>query len=271
MAELGRLVIGLGPVAIPLDRLITVLAIIVFLVVAARLRARARASARAMAAVILGFIVARLAYVLQHSEAFRQDYWAALAIWQGGFSPWPGVLAASALLALSVRHWRQRWPPLAVLAIVFGVWLGTMAMVRAHDVGPMPHGIVLASTTGETLALDRLRGRPFVINFWASWCGPCRREMPMIVAAARDSQSVPILFVNQGEDAASVAAFLAREQLSPARLLLDPGQRAGKAMTAGMLPTTIFVASDGTIRERHAGEISRAGLAEGIDGLLARR
>ena len=91
----------------------------------------------------------------------------------------------------------------------------------------------------------------------------------MLVRAAAARPSVPILFVNQGESADTVRGFLAAKRLTSRYILLDPSQDFSRAGGSGAFPTTLFVGSDGTIRNTHAGEISRPALDDGIDDLLA--
>jgi cytochrome c biogenesis protein CcmG/thiol:disulfide interchange protein DsbE len=253
--------------AIPLDRLITVLAIVAFVALESWLAARTGRRTPATMAAIVGLVAARIVYVVQHLASYSQDPWSSVAVWQGGFSSWAGVSAAGIVLAFTGKGWRERWPALIVLATTFALWSVATGYLRERDVRPMPAGVVLTTLDGRPMALEQLRGRPFVINLWASWCGPCRREMPMLAAAAKARGDVPILFVNEGETLAVVRTFLAREGLAPPNMLLDPEQRAGRILAFGVLPTTLFVSSEGVIRERHVGEISRAGLDESTDDL----
>ena len=90
--------------------------------------------------------------------------------------------------------------------------------------------------------------------------------MTLSLAAARPA--VPVLFIDQGETPDAVKAFLATKRLTSPHLLIDPSQDFSRAVGSGALPTTVFVAGDGMIRESHAGEISRAALDDGIDDIL---
>lgn len=254
--------------AIPSDRLAALLAMVAFVSIASWAASRAGRQVPAMAAAVVGVVAARAVYVGQHLASYRQDPWSSLAIWQGGLTTWAGVAAAGIVLVIAGKSWRERWPSLAVLAMTFAVWSAAAAYLREREMRPMPADVVLTTLDGRSMAVDRLRGRPFVINLWASWCGPCRREMPMLAAAAKARSDVPILFVNQGEAPDVVRAFLAREGLDVPNVLLDPDQRAGRMLASGILPTTLFFSRGGVVRERQAGEISRAGLDDAIDDLL---
>jgi cytochrome c biogenesis protein CcmG/thiol:disulfide interchange protein DsbE len=90
----------------------------------------------------------------------------------------------------------------------------------------------------------------------------------MLVRTATARPSVPVLLIDQGERRDTVAAYLATKRLISPQVLIDPSQNFGRFAGSSALPTTLFVASDGTIRRNHAGEISRAALDAGIDNLL---
>jgi thiol-disulfide isomerase/thioredoxin len=131
-----------------------------------------------------------------------------------------------------------------------------------------------AATSGEPLPAFALRapdgtvesikrdGRPIVINLWASWCPPCRREMPTLVTAAAVNGNVQFLFLNQGESADTVEAFFKRLALKPDGVLLDPATSVMQHYQAAGLPMTMFFNGDGRLAGTHVGEISREELSE---------
>src|SRR5690606_18069835 len=90
---------------------------------------------------------------------------------------------------------RNRWMIfLAVLLVAGPLWLWVNRAPVDAQVGALPPGpavgrpapdFTLTTLEGETLALSELRGTPVVLNFWATWCGPCQREMPALQAAAQ--------------------------------------------------------------------------------------
>jgi thiol-disulfide isomerase/thioredoxin len=114
--------------------------------------------------------------------------------------------------------------------------------------------------------LDAMRGEPFVLNLWATWCPPCQREMPMMADVAARSP-IPVFFINQGEDAPKIRAFLNDRRLTEATVLVDTRGALGSALQAPALPTTLFVDATGQVRVRHSGEISRAALTATIRNL----
>lgn len=117
------------------------------------------------------------------------------------------------------------------------------------------------------MSLDDLRGRPFVVNLWASWCGPCRREMPMFLEIASRTPDVPVLLVNQGEEQRLIQSFLEHEGLPAKNILSDRGASLMRLTGSGGLPTSLFVRPDGRIEQAPMGELSRAALLQGLERL----
>jgi thiol-disulfide isomerase/thioredoxin len=106
--------------------------------------------------------------------------------------------------------------------------------------------LALPRLEGGRFDLRELRGRPALINFWASWCAPCREEMPSLarLASARAGDGLVVIAINYRESAATVRRFL--ESLGaplPAVLpvLLDQSGEAAKAWTPRIFPTTVFI------------------------------
>lgn len=254
-------VIQLGPAAIAVERLIAVALVLIFLAVASHRSFGETASRTAWLAVGAGILGARLTYVAQNFAAFEPDPLSALYLWQGGFSIAGGLAAAAAVLVVGQRG-TGRLRSLALLAALGGLGIAAQLALAETQSRPFPAAAALTNLDGGQGQLPGRQGKPFVVNLWASWCPPCRREMPMLVAAATDSP-VPILFVNQGEEAATVRSFAARMRLDPDAVLLDRAMALSE-VGGGALPATIFVGGDGVIRSVHFGEISRAALLGGI-------
>lgn len=250
----------LGPLAMAADRAIAVLAIWAFVGVGALVarRAEPQASRVAWIAAFVGIVAARIGFILENLSAYLVEPWSMLALWQGGFSPWIGVTAAAVTVFGLLGRQRAARVLVGTLAALSLTFVGVTAAI-APAPRPLPQGLALATLAGQPIGLDTLRGKPLVINLWATWCPPCRREMPMLVDVARTSP-VPILLVNQGETPAQVRKFLADNRLPGDSIALDASQSVAAATRAGAFPTTVFIDADGRIVSVHAGEISRAAL-----------
>ena len=114
-------------------------------------------------------------------------------------------------------------------------------------------------------------GKPMVVNLWATWCPPCRREMPVLAAAQKQETGVSFVFVNQGEAGAGATAqrYLSIEKIELTNVLLDQGARLGREVGSGSLPTTLFYDANGRLVDTHLGQLSAASLASKLSKLRA--
>ena len=129
---------------------------------------------------------------------------------------------------------------------------------------PAPDFTLTRFDTGEETRLSDLRGKPVILNFWATWCRPCRAEMPALQATyERYGEDLLVIGVDQGEASGVVGPFLEEFGIT-FPILLDGDMSVGREYRILGLPTTFFIDSQGIVRGVHAGEINSAILAEGI-------
>lgn len=128
-------------------------------------------------------------------------------------------------------------------------------------------GLVDGSPERFALELRRLRGAPVVVNFWATWCDPCKEEMPRLVSAARRYRDLRFLGVNVQDDPTAARRFV-REYGIPFDSLTDPKRDIVRSQKILGLPVTQFYAADGGLAFVHSGEISDDELKEKIDELV---
>lgn len=102
--------------------------------------------------------------------------------------------------------------------------------------------------------------RPLVVNLWATWCAPCRAEMPIFAKVQRERPDVQFAFVNQGEALAPIEAYLQRESLDLRSVWRDPGSAVGAAVGSSGLPTTLVFDAQGRLVKMHLGVLSEAAL-----------
>ncbi len=219
--------------------------------------------------VALAVVAARLAYVARFSDAYLAAPLSMLAIRDGGFSALAGVAAGVAAAAL--MGWRDRARRVALLAgagagaSVFAV-VALVALAMPAPATPLPQ-FTLSRLEGGALALPDLAGKPVVINLWASWCGPCRNEMPVLRQAQRDHPEITFIFVNQGETSAAIQAYLGAERLVLDNVVLDTGSLVARKLGSKGLPTTFFFDRSGKMTGRRVGEVSAATLGEQLAAL----
>ena len=135
-------------------------------------------------------------------------------------------------------------------------------LVEAGSVAP---DFELPDVNGDMVRLSDFAGRPVILNFWATWCAPCRVEMPALQEAQAEfgDDGPVVLTINQEESAERVTEFFDEVGLTlPA--LLDAEAEVGMAYSAIFLPTTVIVGPDGIVSAVHRGVISR----EEVDGYL---
>jgi len=129
---------------------------------------------------------------------------------------------------------------------------------------PAPPFALKAVGSGETIDLDSLRGKPVVLNFWATWCGPCYEEHPTLVANARvlpNVQFVGVVF-NDTED--KIMRFLA-ERGTAYPTLLDGNGKTAIAYGVGGVPETYFINPSGTIVAKFEGPLTTEALQANLE------
>ena len=136
---------------------------------------------------------------------------------------------------------------------------GTATFLKLEDRKSAPELFAL-DFNGKEIDLKNYKNKVIVLNVWGSWCGPCRQEMPVFARLQRTEADVLFLFINQGESAQDVQAYLRGTQLPVRGVWLDLTSELGPAVGVAGLPATLFVNSDGRIVERHFGVLSEPAL-----------
>jgi thiol-disulfide isomerase/thioredoxin len=247
-----------GPFALPWARVQVALALLLLVGVAEVLARRVdkRLSPWAQGAVLVGLLGARLGFVLENASVYARDPLSVFYFWQGGFDPWWGILAGGGYTLMTLpRHlWRYALGAALAAGLVAGVLFTRQGRVEE---GRLP-ALTLSTLGGTGVNLESFRGRPVVLNAWATWCPPCRRELPMMARLAQENPGVHFLFVSQGEGPLVVRQFLQERGLEVQWVLLDPETRLSQALGIQGLPTTFFFDGEGRLVARHLGELSEA-------------
>jgi cytochrome oxidase Cu insertion factor (SCO1/SenC/PrrC family)/thiol-disulfide isomerase/thioredoxin len=130
----------------------------------------------------------------------------------------------------------------------------TGPIAPATQTGARAPAFALMATDSGRVSLGSLAGKPLVINFWASYCPPCRAEMPMLVRDVGAAPSARLVLIDEGDSADAARGFLNALGITQPSLL-DPDLSAGHAYGAIAYPTTVFVKPDGTIAARQVGQL----------------
>jgi len=267
--------ISVGPLPMTLMVLLVALAIAIAVGWQVARRAPAQPPVKVMPTILdmlfVGVVAARLGFVLEWLPQYLADPWSIIRIGDGGFSVWAGVLAGVGFGAWRARKAQPLRRPLA-FGVVAGLasWavLGGSLLLMQQSVLKLP-ATELTTLEGATTNLSALSGKPMVVNLWATWCPPCRREMPVLANAQLRHSDVEFAFVNQGEPAQVIDDYLAGGDLQLRNVLLDLFSSVSREAGSRGLPTTLFFDADGRLVDTHMGELSEASLAQKLRRLGA--
>jgi thiol-disulfide isomerase/thioredoxin len=262
--------VGLGPFSLSIGHLLLILAFIVALIAGAIAgRKRNLPISGSLADIFLAALVgARIGFVVRFFEYYRDDWLGIIDIRDGGFDVMSGLVVA--LLFAGYLLWRRtniRQPlgiAMAAGLMTWGLTTGVIALIENQAQG-LPD-VALTDLNEQPVSLDSLtRGQPMVVNLWATWCGPCVREMPVLEDAQQRYPGVNFVFANQGEHPETINRFLNEQNLQLDHVLSDRRGGLGRATGSHGLPTTLFYNARGTLVDSHMGELSRASLARGLE------
>lgn len=132
--------------------------------------------------------------------------------------------------------------------------LGLVGPAHADDMNTPAPDFTLASAAGENLRLEDYRGQVVMLNFWASWCGPCRQEMPLMNEIHDEYQHLgfTVLAVNVDENVADAERFLNAVPVD-FPILYDRGGKVSELYQVDAMPTTVMIDRDGQRRFLHRG------------------
>ena len=140
----------------------------------------------------------------------------------------------------------------------------------APEVDKLAPEFQLPNLQGQTISLDDLRGKPVLVNFWATWCGPCVHEMPYIqeVSDEWSGKGLVVLAINIGESTSKVAKFMQSQGLS-FTVLLDTDEKTAAKYNIRAIPTTFFIDKDGVIQAKKIGSFtSKAAIESSLDKII---
>src|SRR5579863_979494 len=148
------------------------------------------------------------------------------------------------------------------------------AFSASADAGK-PASLTLHDTHGTKVRLSDLRGKVVVLNFWATWCGPCNVEMPMLVEASKKYADKPVVFIGASVDEPStqgrIPDFLKKFGVAYPIWLGATDVDMKKLDLGNIVPATAFLDADGVIRARILGQMRPGEIEQRVDWLLRNR
>ena len=166
----------------------------------------------------------------------------------------------------------KRWILAVVAAAAIAawpVWVSTKTNTPAGDEANLD--FTLKDMNGADVRLADFRGRPVILNFWATWCGPCKAEIPALVALAEQykSRQLTVRGVSVDDTPEDLRQFAAEYQMNDPVLVGQGHDKVQEIYDASMVvPVTWFIRADGTVYRKHQGPATREWFEEQVKGML---
>ncbi|MBQ0942948.1 TlpA family protein disulfide reductase [Ideonella sp. 4Y16] len=270
--------VTIGPLALPLLPLAWLLALVAGAWLAGRLVRRAdpqagpRVGDALWLAALAALLAGRLGHLLLHASAYAGQPWAMLDVRDGGLHLPTAAVAGLACLAWRLRRQRAWWRAAGGGATLALAIVGAAALLAQRHAVHQPPDLMLSDLQGAPVALrSTLQGRPAVLALWATWCGVCQRELPLLLQAQQRWPQVQVVYVNQAESPEQVRRHLAAQAAPAAPVWLDPQAQLGALAGSRALPTLLFYTADGQLVDTHVGLLNGPALALRLQALTAPR
>jgi cytochrome c biogenesis protein CcmG/thiol:disulfide interchange protein DsbE len=159
--------------------------------------------------------------------------------------------------------------PIILIGLAVAILLARVPVASPTSVGSVAPDFVLADLDGNPVRLADLRGRPVIVNFWATWCGPCVEEFPMLREASEQhaADGLAIVGIVYQDRSEAARAFMTRTGATWTAAM-DPDDRVASAYGIVAPPETYFIGRDGTIVARQIGQLSAASLEEKLAAIM---
>lgn len=157
------------------------------------------------------------------------------------------------------------------IAFMAALVLGVSLVAQASDPAPR---LKLKDLNGQNQNLNQYRGKIVVLNFWATWCGPCQEEMPMIVQEEQTYRNRGVVFIgvslDDAKDLEKIRAFVSKQK-APYPIWVGAVDDLERFKLGPAVPATAFIDANGEIVGRVLGEIHKPDLEHRVEWLLGNR
>jgi peroxiredoxin len=169
-------------------------------------------------------------------------------------------------------YWMRRILFVVMIGLISFAFYQMMAKENVPEVGDRAPSFTLTTLEGKKRSLHDLQGKAVLLNFWATWCEPCRQEMPAMQTAYEkyQDQGLEIVAVNMAETEIAVSAFAQQYGLT-FPIWMDKEREAVQLYGVGGIPSTLFVDASGVIRHKAKGALDLSQLEQYIDPILPRK
>ena len=264
----------LGPLMINAHTIIFLICLGLFFVIGSKVDRNNNVQEKSLSyewvVLITGIIIGRGVFVFRHLEYYKSEPWSALNLFDRDFSLWGSI--AGALIATLIYKFCQNIS-FTITTMRLGLIMGlTIAFIGSMSAYDRIRNDVYFTHNAVEQNVDISANRPRVINYWATWCPPCVKEMPRLIEAAKTySNEVEFTFVNQFQRPHEIRAFEMRYEFEIPNLIINDGSDPDLKDFGQGLPTTLFLDQNGKVIYQHVGEISNALLNTKIEELLSEK
>lgn len=220
-------------------------------------------------AFLVGLLSARAGFVLLNLDVYLEHPIEILKIQDKGFHLYVGIACAGLWMVWKNRSLKKIFIALCFAAFALFFISGQYFYQQAQLQYQQFPQVNLVNLQQEHVELTQFLGKPTVINLWASWCPPCRREMPVLNDAQQRYTNVQFVFINQNEDAKTVQTYLQQHKLNLHWTLLDFDGVTAQKMGMFGLPSTLFFNAQGKLIDTHMGELTHAALHQKVQRIVS--
>lgn len=219
--------------------------------------------------VVIGFLASRITFVIALWDVYQADWLTVFDIRDGGFNESVGWLAGVTFIIIRTHGNRKLVSAYLKSALFTGVIIFPLFVfyTLVSNQSAVTH-VEVTTAEGNSHSVSTQTGKPLVLNFWASWCPPCRREMLILQLAQQKYKNIQFVFINQQESPRKANRFLKTQRLHIQNSYFDLSGNSATQLGAYGLPTTLFFNAEGELIDSHMGELSEATLQHYLTPLI---